>query len=92
LAYDAVMVTVPSRHLRNDTAGILRRVEAGEEVTVTRGGRPVAKIIPLSRPRRPLRRDELLTILREAPLDPGFRDDRRRWIAPETTDDLGPIR
>jgi prevent-host-death family protein len=86
------MATVPSRDLRNDTAGILRRVEAGEELTVTRGGRPIAKIIPLRRPRRPLRRDELLSILHEAPLDPGFREDRETWIAPETTDDLGPIR
>ncbi len=36
------MSEVASRELRNDTAGVLRRVRAGEDVTITVSGRPVA--------------------------------------------------
>ena len=45
------MSTVASRELRTDTAGVLRRVQAGEEVTVTVNGRAVA-VIAAVRPRR----------------------------------------
>ena len=45
------MTSIPARDLRNHTAEILRRVEAGEEFEVLRDNRPVAKIIPL-KPRR----------------------------------------
>jgi prevent-host-death family protein len=46
------MGEVASRELRNDTRGLLRRVEAGERVVITVGGRPVAILGPLSdRPR-----------------------------------------
>ena len=38
------MSMVASRELRNDTAGVLRRVQAGEEVTITVNGRPVADL------------------------------------------------
>lgn len=43
------MAQVPARDLRNRTAEVLRRVEAGEEIEVLRDNRPVAKIIPISR-------------------------------------------
>jgi prevent-host-death family protein len=33
---------------------LVARAEAGEEVTILRRGRPVAKIVPLERPRKPL--------------------------------------
>jgi prevent-host-death family protein len=33
---------------------LVDRAEAGEEVTILRRGRPVAKIVPLERPRTPL--------------------------------------
>ena len=36
-------------------------------------------------------RDELIRFLREAPADPGLREDLRE-LAGDTTDDLGPIR
>ena len=42
--YACSMSTVASRELRNDTAGVLRRVQAGEEVTITVNGRAVAVI------------------------------------------------
>lgn len=41
------MDSVSSRELKNRTAAILRRVRAGERVTVTNRGRPVAVIVPI---------------------------------------------
>lgn len=45
------MDEVALRELRNHTSDVLHRVEAGEELTVTVSGRPVARLVPL--PRRP---------------------------------------
>jgi prevent-host-death family protein len=44
------MTDVSSRDLRNRTADVLRRVEAGERLRVTVNRRPVAELVPLSRP------------------------------------------
>lgn len=83
--------TAASRDLRNDTAGVLRRVQAGERVTITQNGRPVAELVPLRRGGRSwIGRDELVARLRDAQADPGLRTDLER-IAGDTTDDLGPI-
>jgi prevent-host-death family protein len=83
---------IASRELRNDTAGVLRRVEAGEQVTITVNGRPVATMVPVQRSRRSwIRREELVSRLRRRQADPGLRTDLAR-LAGETTDDLGPIR
>jgi prevent-host-death family protein len=38
---------VSVRELRNQTAQVLRRVEAGERLTVTVDRRPVAELVPL---------------------------------------------
>ncbi|MDO5092908.1 MAG: type II toxin-antitoxin system prevent-host-death family antitoxin [Propionibacteriaceae bacterium] len=40
---------ISQRELRNDSAAVLRRVEAGEELTVTRRGVPVARLLPVDR-------------------------------------------
>lgn len=84
------MVEVATRELRNDTAGVLRRVEAGETVVITVRGKPVADLVPHRHDERWMPRDELLELLKTHSADPGLRDDLRR-IAGETTDDLGPI-
>ncbi|HEY3260027.1 MAG TPA: type II toxin-antitoxin system prevent-host-death family antitoxin [Pseudonocardiaceae bacterium] len=85
------MTEVASRDLRNDTAGVLRRVQAGEQVVITVSGKPVAELVPLQRRRRAwLGRDELVRRLETARTDPGLRDDLAR-LAGDTTDDLGPI-
>lgn len=85
------MTVVASRELRNDTAGMLRRVQAGEELTVTVNGQPVAQLTAIHPVRRRwLSRAEIVARLRVAQADPGLRDDLAQ-LAGDTTDDLGPI-
>lgn len=36
---------------------LLRRVAAGEEIVISRGGRPVARLVPVGPPRRQIGRD-----------------------------------
>ena len=43
------METIGQRQLRNDSAEVMRRVEAGESFVVTRNGRPVADLVPHGR-------------------------------------------
>jgi prevent-host-death family protein len=38
--------TIAQRQLRNDSAEIMRRVEAGESFVITRNGKPVADLVP----------------------------------------------
>lgn len=40
------MATIPQKELRNNVAEVLRRAEAGEELTITVAGRPVAQLGP----------------------------------------------
>lgn len=42
------MRTITQRQLRNDSGTILREVEAGEHLTVTRNGTPVAELRPVA--------------------------------------------
>lgn len=84
-------VEVASRQLRNETAGLLRKVEEGEKVVITRRGKPVADLVPHREERaRWLAPDEVMEILTRCSADPGLRDDLER-LAGDTTDDLGPI-
>lgn len=41
------MATIPQKDLRNKVGEVLRRAEAGEELTITVSGRPVAHLGPL---------------------------------------------
>lgn len=86
------MADIPSRELRNDTAGVLRRAEAGEDITITVKGRPVA-VLTAVRPkrRRWLTGSEFVQRMRHAQADRGLRDDLA-VLAGDTTDDLGPVR
>jgi len=82
------MSAIPARELRNNTAEILRRVEAGEEIEVLRDNRPVAKIVPLPWRRRWLPASEVVREL--AVLGPdtsGLAQDLRDALT-ETTDYL----
>src|SRR5919202_3144348 len=92
MCYSRSMAEIASRELRNNTAGVLGRVEAGEDVVITVNGRGVARLVPLQPARRRwLPRAELVRRLRIAQADPGLRSDLA-LLAGETTDDLGPIR
>ena len=85
------MTEIAARELRNCTADVLQRVAAGEQVTITSRGRPVAELIPVQvEHRRPIGRAELLRRLGRAQADPGLREDLA-VLAGETTDDLGAI-
>ena len=63
-----------SRDLRNHTADVLRRVEAGERVRISVNRRPVAELVPLERPRWS-NGAAMERILREARADQGLLDD-----------------
>jgi prevent-host-death family protein len=63
------MAEVTVRDLRNHGGEILNRVAAGEALTVTRDGQPIAELRPL--PRRPLPAGLLLQRWRQLPaVDP----------------------
>lgn len=57
---------VTIRDLRNRSAEVLRRVERGESLTVTRDGEPVATVAPL--PRRTVQVEELIARRRSLPV------------------------
>jgi prevent-host-death family protein len=86
------MTEIAARELRNRTADVLRRVEAGEQVTITSRGRPVAQLTQVhAARRRPITRAELTRRLGRTQADPGLRKDLAA-LAGDTTDDLGAIR
>jgi prevent-host-death family protein len=49
------MVTVTLVEAKAHLSELLDKVEGGEEVVITRHGRPVDKLSPVSRPRQPVR-------------------------------------
>jgi prevent-host-death family protein len=68
------MSDVSSRELRNHTAEVLRRVEAGERVRINVNRRPVAELVPLGRPEWSSGA-AMERVLREAPADSGLLED-----------------
>jgi len=81
------MAEIASRDLRNNTRGALDRVAAGESLTVTVGGRPVAVLQPLGRRPRWLARNEFVRRVLRRQADPGLLAELRD-LAPDTTDDI----
>jgi prevent-host-death family protein len=43
------MTNVSTRELRNNGGEIVDRAARGEQITITRGGRPVAELVPLQK-------------------------------------------
>jgi prevent-host-death family protein len=85
------MSLVPVRELRNHTADVVRRIQAGEEITITANGAPIATLVPArAEKKRFLSRSEFQDIVR-VPADRGLRDDLA-VLSGDATDDLGPIR
>jgi len=80
----------PSRELRNQTRALLDRVAAGESITITVNGRPVASLQPVARRARFLSRSEFASRVLPHRADPGLRRDLDE-IAGEMTDET-PLR
>ncbi|MGH2734644.1 MAG: type II toxin-antitoxin system Phd/YefM family antitoxin [Actinomycetota bacterium] len=67
------MKSIPQRELRNNSAGVLREAERGEEFVITVDGRPVAVLGPY-RKRQWVPKDAVDEML-ATPTDPTLRDD-----------------
>lgn len=81
------MSEVASRELRNSTRSLLDRVAAGERLTITVDGRPVAVLAPVGRRPRWLARNEFLPTVLPNQADAGLAADLKA-LAGDTTDDL----
>jgi len=68
------MAEASSRDLRNHTADLLRRAEAGERIRINVNRRPVAELVPLGRPQW-ASGTAFERILREVPADAKLLDD-----------------
>jgi prevent-host-death family protein len=64
--YSLAMRTISQRELRNDSAAVLRDVESGQTITVSRNGTPVAELRPVPR-RRFVPRAVIADAARQAP-------------------------
>jgi prevent-host-death family protein len=73
------MDSIPQKQLRNEIGEVLRRVEAGEALTVTVAGRPVAELRPAQR-RRWVSGAPLVAIWR-GPAPSALHDDLARLDA-----------
>ncbi len=81
------MSEVASRELRNATRALLDRVEAGERLTITVDGRPVAQLAPVGRRPRWVSKTEFVAMVVQNQADPALTGDLRD-LAADTTDDL----
>jgi prevent-host-death family protein len=81
------MSHITSSELRRKTTAVLARVAAGEPLTITFDGRPVAVLRPIDRRPRFMSRDELIGRVLPAQADSALRSELRAML-PETTDDL----
>jgi prevent-host-death family protein len=82
------MTEVASRELRNHLRAVLDRVAAGESITITVDGRPVARLEPTDSRPQWISRERFLRGLGAHQADPGLKADLRRLLGDETTDDI----
>ena len=75
------------RDLRNRTAEVIDAVQAGERVTLTVRGEPVADVVPHGRRARWLSGPRLREQLASRSADPGLRDELDS-LAGQKLDDL----
>jgi prevent-host-death family protein len=66
---------IAARDLRNDSARILRQVEAGRRFLITVSGREVAELAPVASKSVFVPRSVIQSIIREAPVDRDFAGD-----------------
>lgn len=81
------MAEVASRELRNSTRSLLDRVAAGESLTITVDGRPVALLGPVARRPRWVQRSEFVSAVLAHQADPALTADLD-VLAGEMTDDV----
>lgn len=74
MCYFLVMDVVGLRELRQQASELVRRVEAGEEVTITVAGRPSARLVPVAP--RTWRQWRDVADLFNGPADHGWADDQ----------------
>jgi prevent-host-death family protein len=62
------MITVGTFEAKTKLSELLDKVEAGEEIVITRHGKPIARLVALAteRPQRKLTGEEMLERLKEA--------------------------
>jgi prevent-host-death family protein len=87
VCYACRMTEVASRQLRNRTRALLERVAAGEDITVTIDGRPVARLVPPEPRERWVPREAFVARILGHQADPGLTPHLTA-LAPDTTDDL----
>lgn len=81
------MSTIASRELRNSTRSLLDHVEAGETLTITVDGRPMAVLAPVGRRRRWISSEEFTSTVLAHQADPALAHDLDD-LAGEMTDDI----
>lgn len=81
------MADVASRELRNRTRALLGRVEAGERITITVDGRPVAVLGPVMKRSPWMARNEFCERILARQADASLTAELAA-ITDETTDDL----
>jgi len=85
--YDCGMTEVAARELRNNARAVLDRVDAGEAITITANGRPVADLVPHARTLRWMSRSRFVSEVLTDQADAGLTADLRD-LAGDSTDDL----
>jgi hypothetical protein len=76
--YIRSMSEYPARDLRNDTAGLIRRAQAGEDVVITVSGKPTARLVAISDRERPgITGAQLAAALTDVEADPTWRNELR---------------
>ena len=86
VCYDRRM-EVASRELRNRTRVLLDRVAAGEQITITVDGRPVARLVPPEFRPRWMTREVFVARVLGHQADPGLAADLAA-LAPGTSADV----
>ena len=74
MCYTGAVETVGLRELRQNASDLVRRVEGGEEITITVAGRPGARLVPAA-PRTRRRWAEVAGLF-AGPADPAWDADR----------------
>ncbi len=74
MCYCGWMQSVGLRELRQDASDLVRRVEEGEEFTITVAGRPSARLVPAAA--RAWRKWTDIAELFHGPSDPAWDEDR----------------